>query len=238
MHGINQIIDGSTPYCIFASYIEAYESYINHIKFGWGSSIIDPEIKLKIELLKSKSIGFSPGGTLFEYFYNKKQLNKYNEFLRLHNFEWVELSRGTICIKDSDYYSLIKEYSAHYKVLSEIGYKSAINSDNMSTMDWVSGCERSLEAGASLVIIEARETGTAGIIDRNGLIKSDIIKELLTNIAISKIIFEAPTKQLQSYLINNYGSSVNMGNISFENILPLEALRRNLRSDTLNHRSR
>lgn len=234
MDGINQIIDASTPYCIFESYIKAYQAYISHFKFGWGSSLIDPEINLKIKLLKTKKINFNPGGTLFEYYYNKKRLDMYNDFLQLNGFEWIEISRGTVLIEDSEYYGLIRKYSADYKVLSEIGSKSAMRSDKMSAIDWVKGCERSLDAGAKAVVIEARESGTAGIVDRKGLLKGDIIEELLTKIDRCKIIFEAPTKQMQSYLINNYGSTINMGNISFQNILPLEALRRSLRSDTLN----
>lgn len=235
MRGFNQIIDGSTPYYIFASYIGAYKSYIDHIKFGWGSTLIDPEIKLKIKLLKEEGINFNPGGTLFEYFHNKQELDKYNEILEIHDFQWIEISRGSIRISDYEYYNLIEKFSQNYDVISEIGSKSAIESDRMTAMDWVTGCERSLQAGAKMVVIEARETGTAGIVNKNGLLKGNIIKELMTTIDRNKIIFEAPTKQIQSYLINNYGSSVNMGNISFQDILPLEALRENLRSDTLNH---
>lgn len=95
----------------------------------------------------------------------------------------------------------------------------------MSAMDWETGCERSLQAGAKMVVIEARETGTAGIVGRNGLLKGDIIKELLTTIDRNKIMLEALKTQIQSYLINNYSSSVNMGNISFQDILLLAELK-------------
>ena len=45
---ITQVIDGGTPYESFKGYIKSYSSFISHIKFGWGSAIIDPEIKNKI----------------------------------------------------------------------------------------------------------------------------------------------------------------------------------------------
>ena len=76
MHSINQIIDGGTPYSIFAAYIDAYRQYITHLKFGWGSSVIDPEIRLKIKLLSENQINYNPGGTLFEYFYKHLKIQE------------------------------------------------------------------------------------------------------------------------------------------------------------------
>ena len=234
MNTINQIIDGGTPFSIFKSYIEAYTPHINLVKFGWGSSIIDPEIVNKIKLLKDKKIPFNPGGTLFEYYYYRNKFDEYDKFLLENGFEWIELSRGTISIDDAKYSRLLKNYSTNYSVLSEIGYKSTTKSDQMTAHDWVQSCQMSIESGADLVVIEARESGTAGIVDKHGNIKDEIIKELILKVGLNRILFEAPTKELQTFLINNYGSSVNLGNISIQNVLPLVALRQNLRSDTLN----
>ena len=233
MDSITQIIDGGTPFSIFKTYIEAYTPYIDLVKFGWGSSMIDPEIVNKINLLKEKKIPFNPGGTLFEYFYSRNKLDEYNNFLEKNGFEWIELSRGSIWIEDTEYSNLLENYSSQYSVLSEIGYKSITKSDQMTSNDWVQSCQMSIDYGADLVVIEARESGTAGIVDKNGEIKDQTIKELILKVGLERILFEAPTKQLQTFLINNYGSSVNLGNISIQSVLPLVALRQNLRSDTL-----
>ena len=143
------------------------------------------------------------------------------------------MSRGTIWIEDAEYSHIIKDYSSQYSVLSEIGYKSTTKSDQMTSNDWVQSCQMSIDYGADLVVIEARESGTAGIVDKNGEIKDQTIKELIQKVGLKRILFEAPTKQLQTFLINNYGSSVNLGNISIQSVLPLVALRQHLRSDTL-----
>ena len=61
------------------------------------------------------------GGTMFEYFYQKERLSDFNEFLNSFNIDWVELSRGSIDIDDDIYFSLVKEYSSDFTVLSEVG---------------------------------------------------------------------------------------------------------------------
>ena len=50
-----------------------------------------------------------------------------------------------------------------------------------------------------------------------------------------KLIFEAPTKDLQVFFINQVGANVNLGNISPKEVIPLETLRLGIRGDTFNH---
>ena len=56
---------------------------------------------------------------------------------------------------------------------------------------------------------------------------------IIKNIDINKIIWEAPLKDQQTYLILKFGSNVNLGNIPPEELIPLETIRRGLRGDTL-----
>lgn len=233
MNSLNHILDASTPFNLFKSYVESYSSFIGIIKFGWGSSLVDPEFSLKKNLLDNLDIPCLPGGTLFEYFYLRDDVNAYIKFLRQNNFEWVELSRGTISIPDSEYHNLVNMFSQEFNVMSEIGYKSADRSDLMSDSDWLEGCQLSLAAGAKLIVLEARESGSAGIVDKNGDIKSSMLDYLTSIIDPESILFEAPVKPLQVYFIKKFGPLVNLGNISLQSILPIVALRKNLRSDTL-----
>ena len=56
----------------------------------------------------------------------------------------------------------------------------------------------------------------------------DIVKKT----SIEQIIWEAPKKSQQSWFINKFGLNVNLGNISYDDIIPLECLRLGLRADT------
>ena len=47
------------------------------------------------------------------------------------------------------------------------------------------------------------------------------------------MVFEAPTKDLQTWFVRRVGTNVNLGNIAPGDVLALETLRLGLRSDTL-----
>ena len=49
---------------------------------------------------------------------------------------------------------------------------------------------------------------------------------------IKRVIFEAPQKSQQVAFILKFGSSVNLANIAFDEVISLETLRRGLRGDT------
>ena len=52
--------------------------------------------------------------------------------------------------------------------------------------------------------------------------------------AEDRLVWEAPLKDQQAYLIQRFGTNVGLGNIPPDEILALEALRCRLRFDTLN----
>ena len=99
---------------------------------------------------------------------------------------------------------------------------------------WHDYIQEDLDAGAFKVITESRESGSSGICDHNGNLKTDIIETLINStIPDNQLIFEAPNKALQTYFIKKFGTNVNLANIAFQDIIPLETLRLGLRSDTL-----
>ena len=90
-----------------------------------------------------------------------------------------------------------------------------------------------LDAGSSLIIVEAREGGkNIGIFDKEGNAKDDEIDVILNSISGEKILWEAPNKNQQVFFILKLGNTVNLGNISTDEITSLETLRRGLRGDT------
>jgi phosphosulfolactate synthase len=91
-----------------------------------------------------------------------------------------------------------------------------------------------IRLGADLVTIEGRESGMGvGIFDEKGGCKDEQIREVLEHIPNRHLLlWEAPQKSQQVHLIRMLGPEINLGNISAQDILALEALRRGLRSDT------
>ncbi|BAP60396.1 phosphosulfolactate synthase [Methanococcus maripaludis KA1] len=62
--------------------------------------------------------------------------------------------------------------------------------------------------------------------------KKEELEILAENVDMDKIILEAPQKNQQVEFILRFGNDVNLGNISFEEVISLETLRRGLRGDT------
>ncbi|MDQ1501990.1 MAG: phosphosulfolactate synthase, partial [Actinomycetota bacterium] len=50
-----------------------------------------------------------------------------------------------------------------------------------------------------------------------------------------RLLFEAPTKDLQAQFVTLLGPNVNLGNVSLGDVIALETLRLGLRGDTLLH---
>jgi phosphosulfolactate synthase len=123
---------------------------------------------------------------------------------------------------------------AQYRpVLSEVGYKDSDRSALLTPADWVGALREDLAAGAFLVITEARESGRSGIAQADGRLRGDVFGAVIDNLDVDRVLFEAPTKDLQVELITTLGPSVNLGNIATHDVIALETLRRGLRGDTL-----
>jgi phosphosulfolactate synthase len=88
------------------------------------------------------------------------------------------------------------------------------------------------------VIAEARESGNAGIYRADGEPRTGLITEIAHAIDSDRIIFEAPRKEQQVWLLHQFGSECNFGNIAPGDVLSLETLRLGLRSDTVERFSR
>ena len=175
------------------------------------------------------------GGTLFELAYIK---DKFDEFLNEADelgFKAIEISDGTVDITQGERERIIGEVKeAGFMALTEVGKKDPKKDHHFTALDRVNLVRLDLDAGADKVIIEAREGGKGlGIYNDKGNVKEEDVQVLEDNLDVKKLIWEAPQKNQQAYLILKFGSNVNLGNISPDEITALETMRRGLRGDTL-----
>ncbi len=84
-----------------------------------------------------------------------------------------------------------------------------------------------------LVVCEGRATGTAGLYRADGEARTGLIDEIVHEIDLAQLVFEAPRKDQQAWLISRFGGSVNLGNVPPAEVISLESLRLGLRADTL-----
>ena len=229
--GLTAIIDPGLPIAAFIDLIHSHHAWIDSVKFGWATALVTPRLDQKLAVLQHHGIPFWFGGTLFERAYAEGRLPDFLTFLREHRASYVEISDGTITLPAAEKLKLIRELSHEFLVLSEIGKKASTLEPDAAA--WRRAIWTELEAGARWVILEGRESGTAGLYEPSGAPRVTLIEEILdASLSLDDLIFEAPQKHQQAFFINNIGPGVNLSNIAPGDVIGVETLRRGLRSDT------
>ena len=204
---------------------------IDVAKLGWGTAAVTSKLETKIDVYREANIPFFFGGTLFEAYFLRDQVDDYRRLLDKMDVHHVEISAGAVSMEHEDKLAFIELFAEDFTVLSEVGSKDS--SDVMAPYQWVEFMQAELEAGSWKVTAEAREAGTAGLFRPNGEVRTGLFDEILDRVDPHNIIFEAPNKTQQAWLIRHQGANVNLGNIHPEEVIPLETLRQGLRGDTL-----
>ncbi len=214
-------------------FIDVASDYTDIVKLGWATSYVTPKLKEKIELYRSANIPVYLGGTLFEAFIIRDQLDNFRKVLDKYQLEYAEVSDGSIEIDHDKKCEIIQTLSSQVIVLSEVGSKDA--EKIIPPYQWIELMRAELEAGAWKVIGEARESGNVGLFRSTGEVRAGLVQEILTKIPNEQIIWEAPQKEQQVWFVKLLGANVNLGNIAPTEIISLETVRLGLRGDTFHH---
>jgi phosphosulfolactate synthase len=211
--------------------LEVAGDIVDVVKLGWGTALVSSNLKPKLERYAAHGIPVVLGGTLTELAIRQGRVDGLIAWLRELGLRHVEISDGTIALDAAVKRDLIARLSREFTVLAEVGSKDA--DFIMAPYVWVEQIESDLQAGAWKVIAEARESGTAGIYRADGEVRTGLIDEIAHAIAPERLIFEAPLREQQVWLLQRFGTECNLGNIAADDVLSLETLRLGLRSDTV-----
>lgn len=211
--------------------LEVAGECVDVVKLGWGTALVSANLEPKLERYAAHGIPVVLGGTLTELAIRQGRMEGLIEWLRELGLHYVEVSDGTIAIEPDYKRSLIEQLAQEFVVLAEVGNKDA--DFIMAPYVWVEQIQRDLDAGAWKVITEARESGNAGIYRADGEPRTGLIDEIAHAIDPERLIFEAPLRPQQVWLLKRFGTECNLGNIAPDDVLSLETLRLGLRSDTV-----
>lgn len=230
--GITHVLDKGCTLPMTEGLLISGAGIIDVWKFGFGTSYVDPATRAKVAALKDAFVKTCTGGTLLEIAWLQRRTEEFFEFARDVGFDCVEVSDGATDMPYRDKVSLIVEARRlGFEVMSEIGSKDP--SKVLSTADWIAEIETDVSAGADWIVIEGRESGTVGLYDDAGKVRSTLLGAISRSRHADRIIYEAPQRAQQAFLVRELGTDVNLGNILIDEIVSLEALRRGLRADTL-----
>jgi phosphosulfolactate synthase len=231
--GITMAMDKGLSLRETEDFVSNCSEHIDIVKLGWATSYVTPHLKEKLKIYKDAGIPCYFGGTLFEAFIIRDQFDDYRKVLDKFGMSFAEVSDGSMDLDHDKKLQYIAKLSEQVTVLSEVGSKDA--DKIIPPYQWIDLMQKELDAGAWKVIGEARESGSVGLFRSSGEVRSGLVQEILTKIPFEKIIWEAPQKAQQVWFIKLLGANVNLGNISPNEVIPLETIRLGLRGDTFLH---
>jgi phosphosulfolactate synthase len=210
--------------------LEAAAPYIDVWKFGWGSAYLDTALDAKLRLLRRHDVTACPGGTLLEVAALQGRAEACLEWAADCGFTQVEVSDGLGLLGEDAKAALIRRATATFTVVSEVGMKDPTSVLTPAT--WVELARADLDAGASAILTEGRESGMVGLYAADGSVRGEVVDALLDGVGADRLIFEAPHRHQQAWLIRRIGPDVNLANVAPREAVGLEALRLGLRADT------
>lgn len=228
--GITMMMDKGLSIRQVEDFISVSAELTDIVKLGFGTSYLAKDVELKIKLYKEAGLKVYLGGTLFEAFIIRGMFKDYMKLLDKWKLDCAEVSDGSIVMPHDKKCEYIQTLSKNFTVLSEVGSKEA--GIIIRPTLWTSMMNKELQAGSWKVIAEARESGNVGIYRTNGTAHTLLINKILAKVDKDNILWEAPQKGQQVWFLKLLGENVNLGNIAYDDVIPLETLRIGLRGDT------
>jgi phosphosulfolactate synthase len=229
--GLTHVIDTGLTAPEVGGLLRQAAAHIDTVRLGWGSAYVTADLDVKLAAYREHDVPVMLGGTLTELAWRYTQMDELAGWLDELGIERVEVSSGVVPIPQEDKLALIERLAPRFTVYAEIGEKDP--DALMAPYRWVQQIREALDAGATMVVCEGRATGNAGLYRKDGEARAGLIDEIVHEVDRSKLIFEAPRKHQQVWLIERFGGDVNLGNIPPAEVLSLETLRLGLRADTV-----
>ena len=229
--GLTHVLDHGLGPAEVTSLLAVAGSHIDLVRLGWGSAMVTDDLPAKLDRYRDGGVVVMVGGTITELAWLHGRIDELCAWLQGHAIDRIEVSSGVVAIPPEDKHALIARLARDFIVYAEVGEKDS--NAILAPYRWVALIRDALAAGAELVVCEGRATGTAGLYRADGELRTGLIDEIVHEIDLAKLVFEAPRKDQQAWLINRFGGDVNLGNVPPHEVISLESLRLGLRADTL-----
>jgi phosphosulfolactate synthase len=229
-HGLTHVLDSGLTPAATRAFLGQAGHLVDIVKVGWGIGYVDPTLEERVRICADHDCPVSPGGTLLELAAVQGRVSELRDWALKVGMTHIEVSNGLRALTAGHKRSLIRRLAADFVVLSETGAKKGNHPPTPAA--WAQEMADDLDAGASWVIAEGRESGTVGLYHTDRGVREDLVQTILDRIPQDRVIFEAPDKAQQAWFICQLGADANIGNVAPASVLALETLRLGLRADT------
>jgi phosphosulfolactate synthase len=230
--GVTHVVDPGLPRTAAEGLMEIAAPHIDVVRLGWGSALVTGGLEAKLAIYREHNVAPMFGGTLTELAWQHARIDALREALLRLEIRHIEVSEGTLDLGVAEKQRLIALLSRDFTVFAEVGSKDGRLAPSKEL--WVRQASEALAAGAHSIVCEGRVSGDAGLYRPDGSIRDELVDALVGTAGLDRLIFEAPRRAQQSWLVHRFGPDVNLGNVLPDDVIGLESLRLGLRSDTLN----
>ncbi len=234
--GFTMVIDKGYGLAETQDLMDTASEVIDFLKmtFGTAAFLNYDFVKRKAAIVTTAGVDIYPGGTFLEIAVFQNKYEEYFDRCKELGLTAVEVSDGTLDIPLKQRVEIIKAAKDRgLKVITEVGKKDPNEKVAFELMHET--IRSDLELGVEEVIVEARESGKGvGVFDASGAVDTSEVDKIIEGVEDpTRLMWEAPLKNQQLYMIKRFGTNVSLGNIPPADILALEALRCRMRGDTL-----
>ena len=110
-NGLTMMMDKGFSLKQAEEFLSSSHEYTDIIKLGFGTSIITPNVADKIKLYQENKMLVYSGGTLFEAFAIRNQLDDYKQYMNDIGLEMVEISDGSMHMNHDKKCEIIADFS-------------------------------------------------------------------------------------------------------------------------------
>jgi phosphosulfolactate synthase len=228
---------GGAP-VVLQSHLEQSAHLILSLKISMACWIIAEEsaTRYKVAAAHRAGVRVTTGGGPYEVAIAQRRLPAYLDLCADIGFDGIECGSGFtdpgISPNDVVRMAAARGLDVEY----ELGKKHGGEFDEREVSALVDEGRTWLEAGASRLIIEARESAAGvGLFDARGQLSSALADRIVDAFGLGTLVFEAPTKSSQFKLIESLGPRVQLGNVPLAELLRVEIYRRGLHSDAFSN---
>ncbi len=230
--GLTMMIDWGLPIGLQGDCLDAHGLYVDEAKVAAGIPRIMPlaYLRRKIERYAQEGIFTFPGGLFTELAIAQGNFEVFLNDAAAAGFKGIEVSDNLLRIDPEKKKAAISKAVNDFgmTVMGEVGRKEG----NMSTEALIADVENCLEAGASLVLLEAHELFHGGI-------REDALEALGRRVSLDRIMFELPVAVLPDvtkaykvkvlfWLVKTFGTDVNLANVEWDEVYFTEISRRGM----------
>jgi phosphosulfolactate synthase (CoM biosynthesis protein A) len=216
--------------------LELMGHYVDILKFAGGAFTLMPRgaIKRIIGFCHDHDVLVSTGGFI-EYVLTQgvDAVDAYIDECRGVGFDIIEVSSGFITIPVDDFVRITEKVGkAGLKAKPEVGIQfgaggatspEELEQEGVREVGWaINTAKKCLEAGAHLVMIESE-----GITEEVREWRTDVVSDIVSELGLEKVMFEAADPEVFGWYVKNYGPDVNLF-VDHSQIVQLECLRQGI----------